>query len=209
MCYDTPAMPDIARLRITLDAVEPAVERRVAVPAEIQLDNLHLVFQAVMPWENYHLYEFRAGGIAWGIPDPDVRGFSPTEPRPASKATLADLRAAAEGERFSYAYDFGDGWEHSVVVEAVVAAAPDVLYPRLIGARGRCPPEDVGGPWGYADYLEAIADPNHERHEELIAWRGPGFDPAVVDEDAIRRSLAGLARRFQRRKAKETKPPAW
>jgi hypothetical protein len=201
-------MTKIARLKITLDDVQPAVVRRVAVPADIRLDDLHLVFQIAMPWENYHLYEFRAGGIAWGIPDPDVRGFSPTEPRPASKATLADLLAEAGGQRFAYEYDFGDGWEHSVEVDAIVAPAPDVAYPRLIGAEGRCPPEDVGGPRGYARYLEAIADPKHERHEELIAWRGPGFDPAAVDEAAIRRGLAGLAKRFLWRKGKGMKKSA-
>jgi hypothetical protein len=198
-------MPDIARLRITLDNVEPAVERRVEVPAEIRLDDLHLVIQAAMPWENYHLYEFRAGGIAWGIPDPDVPDFSPSEPRPADKATLAALLAETGGQRFAYEYDFGDGWGHSIEVEAIVAAAPDVAYPQLISARGRCPPEDVGGPWGYADYLDAIADPKHERHKELIQWRGPGFNPAVVDEAAIRKSLAGLAKRFLRRRGKSTR----
>jgi Plasmid pRiA4b ORF-3-like protein len=204
-CTPAPPMPNIARLKITLDNVAPAVERRVEVPADIRLDDLHLVIQVAMPWDNYHLYEFRAGAIAWGIPDPDVRGFSPSEPRPASKATLADLLAEAGGERFAYAYDFGDGWEHSVEVEAIVAAVPDITYPRLIGAHGRCPPEDVGGPWGYADYLDAIADPKHERYEELIEWRGPGFDPAIVDEAAIHKGLASLAKRLLRRKGKGTK----
>jgi hypothetical protein len=85
-------------------------------------------------------------------------------------------------------------------VEAVAEGAADVAYPRLIAAQGACPPEDVGGPWGYADYLEAIADPKHERHAEMIEWRGPGFDPAVVDETAIHERLAALASRLGRRK---------
>lgn len=197
-----PTMPQIARLNITLDHVEPTIMRRVEVPADIRLDDLHLVVQVAMGWENYHLYEFRVGEMAWSIPDPDIRGFSPDEPLAASKATLADLLAQAGGKIFQYVYDFGDGWEHTVKVEAIAEAAPDAVYPRLVAAERACPPEDVGGPWGYADYLEAIADPKHERHAELIEWRGPGFDPALVDEESIRRELASLASRLARRKPK-------
>lgn len=122
--------------------------RRVEVPLEIRLDDLHLIMQVAVGWENYHLYEFRVGRAAWGIPDPDIRGFSPSGPRSARKGTLADLLAAPRSRTFKYLYDFGDGWEHSVKVEAVVEAVPDVAYPRLIAAEGACPPEDVGRPWG-------------------------------------------------------------
>jgi hypothetical protein len=193
-------MPHIARLKITLDEIEPTVMRRVEVPADIRLDDLHLVVQIAMGWENYHLYEFRVGDMAWGIPDPDIRGFSPDEPLAARKATLADLLAHAGGKTFQYAYDFGDGWEHTVTVEAIAEAAPDAVYPRLVAAERACPPEDVGGPWGYAEYLKAIANRRHKRHRELTAWRGPGFDPAAVDEESIRKELASLARRMARRK---------
>jgi hypothetical protein len=195
-------MPEIARLKITLDSVEPTVMRRIEAPVDIRLDDLHLAIQMAMPWENYHLYEFRVGRtLSWGIPDPDVHGFSPDDEQlDAAKATLADLLDQAGRKAFKYVYDFGDDWEHSIKVEAIAEGAAGVAYPRLIAAQGACPPEDVGGPWGYADYLEAIADPKHKCHAEMIEWSGPGFDPAVVDETAIQKSLAALANRLARRK---------
>jgi hypothetical protein len=195
-------MPQIARLKITLDNVQPRVLRRVEVPVDIRLDDLHLVIQEAMGWENYHLYEFRAGDTAWGIPDPDFPGYAPEEDHAASKSTLADILANGGGKAFKYLYDFGDGWEHGIKVEAVAEAAADadVAYPRLIAAKSACPPEDVGGPWGYGNYLEIMADPKHERHAELVEWRGPGFDPEAVDEAAIHRRLAAIAKRLARRK---------
>ena len=197
-------MTRIARLRITLDDVTPAVVRLIEVPLSIRLDDLHLVIQVVMGWENYHLYEFRLDDMAWGILDPDGV-FTDDDPLPAKKATLADLIAGGNTTAFQYAYDFGDGWEHTVVVEAIADADPGVVYPRLVTAEGQCPPEDVGGPWGYAEYLEAINDPQHERHDEMIEWRGPGFDPSAIDAAAIAKELAALAKRFSRRKGRTAK----
>lgn len=196
-------MPDVARLKITLDEVRPRVVRRLEVPLDVRLDDLHLIVQAAMPWENYHLYEFRAGKVAWGEPDPEW-DFPGSSPLPARKATLRDLLGGTR-RSFSYVYDFGNDWRHSVRVEAIGEADPETAYPRLLTAQGRCPPEDVGGPWGYESYLEAMADPGHERHAEMIEWRGPSFDPATVDETAIRKELARLAKRFARRKP-NTKP---
>ena len=102
---------------------------------------------------------------------------------------------------FKYLYDFGDGWEHTVKIERVGDPAPSLAYPRLIDAQGRCPPEDVGGPWGYAEFLEAIMDPGHERHAELTEWYGVTFDPQSIERDAIDSELAKLARRWSRKPA--------
>src|ERR1700719_3146168 len=87
----------------------------------------------------------------------------------------------------------------SVKREAVVDAEPEATYPRLLSAQGRCPPEDVGGTWGYAQYLEAMADPKHDRHAEMVDWRGPDFDPNTVDEANIRKALLSFAKRSQRK----------
>jgi hypothetical protein len=193
----------IARLKVTLAHVEPTVVRRIEVPLDITLSNLHLVIQVVMPWWNYHLYEFRARTHHWGLlPDPG-NGW-PGMPRvlSAATATLADLTATSGAKTFVYTYDFGDDWEHKVKIEKTGDPAAGADYPRLVDASGRCPPEDVGGPWGYAEYLEAIADPKHERHVELVEWRGAGFDPNVVDMASIRNDLAKLAKRWSRSKPK-------
>ena len=150
----------IARLKITLDDVEPAVIRRVEAPFDIRLDRLHLLIQAGMGWTNSHLYEIRAGDVGWGIPDP---GW-PDGPLDARKARLADVIEDVGTKTLRYVYDFGDGWEHTIKIERLGDPEPGITYPRLIEASGRCPPEDVGGPWGYGELLEAIADPKHERH---------------------------------------------
>jgi hypothetical protein len=190
----------IARLKITLDHVEPAVMRRLEVPFDIKLSDLHLVIQAAMPWRNYHLYEFRARNHRWGLPAPDFDW--PDMPRVlAAKGTsLAELIAITAAKTFIYVYDFGDDWQHKVKIEKTCEPAPGVAYPRLTEAGGRCPPEDVGGPWGYAGYLEAIADPNHERHAEMVEWRGAHFDPTVIDVAGIEKGLAKLAKRWSRPK---------
>jgi Plasmid pRiA4b ORF-3-like protein len=194
----------IARLKITLDDVEPKVLHRIEVPASILLSDLHLVIQAAMPWWNYHLYEFRVREMRWGLPDPEFDW--PGSPRvlPAKTFTLADLIGSTGAKTIKYLYDFGDGWEHAVKIEKIVEPEPGATYPRLVDAKGRCPPEDAGGPWGYADYLKAIADPSHENHEDMIRWRGPGFDPNTVDAADIEKEFAKLARKWAR---KATKPP--
>lgn len=184
----------IAQLKITLDEVEPAVMRRVEVPLRIRLDRLHLVFQAAIGWTNSHLYEIRARDVGWGIPDPDY-GDGPLDGR---KAHLADVLEDIGTKSLKYLYDFGDGWEHSVRVERITEAVPGIAYPRLIAATGRCPPEDVGGPWGYHDFLEAIADLDHEQHAESVKWIGENFDPTAVDTERLARDLAALAKRWSR-----------
>ncbi len=97
-----------------------------------------------------------------------------------------------------YLYDFGDCWEHTVRVERVTDPLPGIVYPRLVEAVGRCPPEDVGGPPGYEEFLAAIADPSHERHAEFVEWLGGPFDPAAVDADRHAQALASLAKRWSR-----------
>ena len=158
----------IVHLRIKLDDVEPAVVRRVEVPLTIRLDRLHLVLQAAMGWTNSHLYEIRARDVGWGSPDPDF-GDGPLDAR---KARLIDVLEDVGAKSLKYLYDFGDGWEHSVRIERITDAVPGIVYPRLIEAAGRCPPEDVGGPWGYREFLVAIADPNHQEHAEMLQWIG-------------------------------------
>jgi hypothetical protein len=185
----------IAHLRIKLNDVEPAVVRRVEVPLTIRLDRLHLVLQAGMGWTNSHLYEIRARDVGWGSPDPDF-GDGPLD---ASKARLIDVLEDVGTKSLKYLYDFGDGWEHSVRIERITDAVPGIVYPRLIDAAGRCPPEDVGGPWGYREFLDAIADPNHQEHAERLQWIGRNFDPNDVDAEALAQAVHGLAKKSTRR----------
>jgi len=191
------ATRSIARLKIGLDGVEPAVMRRLEVPLDLRLDRLHLIIQIAMGWDNKHLYEFCDRDVRWGIPDPDIPGFS-ADPLDASKATLFDVIEDSGVNTLKYLYDFGDGWEHSIKIERIGPADPNGSYPSLIEAVGRCPPEDVGGPLAYEEFLEAIADPKHERHVEMRQWIGADFVLKDVDAAAIGLEIRKMASEWTR-----------
>ena len=182
-------------LKVTLDDVEPKVLRRIEVPADIKLDRLHLTLQAALGWTNSHLFELRARDVGWGIPSPDW----PDGPLDARKVKLIDVLEDAGTKTLRYLYDYGDGWEHTIKVERMIPADTNIAYPRLIEASGRCPPEDVGGPWGYAELLAAIDDPKHERHADLGDWIRDDFDPKAVNADARTQEVEELAKRWSRK----------
>jgi hypothetical protein len=195
--------PSIARLRVTLDDVEPAVLRRLEVPLDLRLDRLHLVLQAALGWTNSHLWEFRARDTGWGLPDPEWdTGSGPLDAR---KTTLQKVLEDTGTKTLKYLYDFGDGWEHTIRVERIAAADPSQTYPVLLEAAGRCPPEDVGGPPGYEGFLAALADPAHESHADMLEWCPDGFDPQAVDPVRIEQALHKTAARWTR-KPKEKSP---
>jgi Plasmid pRiA4b ORF-3-like protein len=185
----------IIRIAITLLDVDPAIWRRIEVPASMTLEGLHDVVQILMGWADYHLHHFQFGDVMYGVPAPDDREMN--DGRKVKLWTVLD-----DGERvFLYLYDYGDGWCCVVVLEAVAPAIPGVAYPRLVDGARRGPPEDVGGPWDYSEFLEATADPKHERHKELLEWCDGDFDPQQFDIDTINRRLASLApRKSPRRK---------
>ena len=190
----------IARLKITLDDVKPTVLRRIEVPFDIGLDRLHLTIQAAMGWTNSHLYEIRAGDVGWSTPIPDVDGAG--DFLDARKARLNDVLADVGTKTLRYVYDFGDGWEHTIKIERLIDPEPGTLYPRLTEASGRCPPEDVGGPFGYAEFLEAMRDPKHERHAEFAGWIDEDdFDPTTVGADRLTEHVAALAKYWARKPA--------
>ena len=187
----------ITRLKITLEDIEPVVSRTLEVPADIRLERLHLVIQAAMGWENYHLYEFMVGETRWGLPDPDFFG---TDALPVAKSSLADVASTAGTAPIRYIYDFGDNWVHRIDAETIGDPVPGNLYPRLTDITGRCPPEDVGGLPGYEDFLDAVGDPNHPEHENMIRWAGGPFDPHVPDADELRLEVLKLAKKWKPRK---------
>jgi hypothetical protein len=197
-------MTAIVRLKVTLEDVEPQVMRRLDVPLKIRLDRLHLVLQVAMGWTDSHLYEFTAGGTDWGVPDADFGGG----PMPATKTMLDDVIKDTAARTIHYLYDFGDGWDHVIKIERIGEGDPQARYPQLVAAQGRCPPEDVGGPPGYAEFLAAIADPTHEEHDSMLTWCGGAFDPKTPDVEHIADELDRLARRWapRPRKLKTTSP---
>ena len=181
--------PSVAVLKITLDDVEPAVMRRIVVPADIRLDRLHLVIQAAMGWTNSHLYEVRIGDTGW--PDGWYEG-----PLDAKKARLGTALADAGRKTFTYLYDFGDGWSHTIKLEKIAPAISGTPNIFLLDAAGRCPPEDCGGAPGYENLLQILSNPDHEEHEKTLTWAEGRFDPALANQPALEAAIDRLARRW-------------
>ena len=174
----------IFQLKITLRGSRPPIWRRIQVPGNITLERLHYIFQNVMGWTNSHLHQFIINGEYYGVPDDDFY----TETKNEKRVKLGSV-VSTSGEKFIYEYDFGDSWEHLVIVEKVLSPEKDVNYPICLKGKRECPPEDCGGVWGYEELLEAIKDPNHPEYEEWIEWVGDDFDPEFFDIDDVNERL--------------------
>jgi hypothetical protein len=180
----------VHQLKISLRGVsKPPVWRRVAVPADITLAELHEVILGAMGWHGGHLHVFSAGWEEYGTPDPGLGHADDAAVR------LLEL-LAVPGDKLRYTYDFGDDWEHDILLEEVLPEAPGSTYPSCVAGRGACPPEDCGGPWGYADLKEILADPGHEQHQDMLDWlgldSGEEFDPRAFSIDAVNARLTSV-----------------
>ena len=181
------------RLKVTLRESRPPIWRRFVVPSDITLKRCHDALQAVMGWTNSHLHQFEARGVVYGTSDPEY-GFR----RISENRTTLDQVLLKPRDRMKYEYDFGDGWEHDIVLEAVLPSEPDGLYPRIEGGKRACPPEDVGGVHGYAHFLEAIGDPEHPEHRDMVDWAGSTFDPDAFTVRQANLDILGGWTRIQR-----------
>jgi hypothetical protein len=170
----------IFQLKITLKRSKPAIWRRIQVPGNITLERLHHIFQIVMGWSNFHLHQFIIKYEYYGTPDPDFFEEIHNE----SRTKLGSV-VSKPGDKFIYDYDFGDSWEHHVIVEKILSPEKNVNYPVCIKGKRACPPEDCGGIWGYENLLEAIKDPKHPEHEDLLEWVGEDFDPEFFDIEEV------------------------
>ncbi|MBI5899698.1 MAG: plasmid pRiA4b ORF-3 family protein [Rhodocyclales bacterium] len=169
-------------LRIDLAHLKPAIWRRIEVPSDIGLSKLHNVIQMAFDWTDSHLHGFNIGNAIYGPGDPDPFGFGMKE-LDERKHKLSSVAKA--GDRFTYTYDFGDDWIHAIKVEKVTQVEPGVHYPRCTAGKNAAPPDDCGGPWGYAELLRALADPSHPDREELLEWLDEDFDPKAFDIDDL------------------------
>ena len=195
-----PHRRSIYLLHITLADITPGVWRRVAVPGTYSLHDLHFVIQIAFGWEIQHLYEFELEGTTYHDPIPEDR---PDGPDP-QEAILSQL-PLSQGTRFRYTYDFGDDWTHGLSVEGVAPQPAGFSAPLLLGGARAAPPENVGGPWGYARFLTALQNPKAPGGRELTEWYGRPFDPEFWNPQAVSAAFARLSRhstpRRPRRKA--------
>ncbi|PZO11237.1 MAG: hypothetical protein DCF25_19790 [Leptolyngbya foveolarum] len=177
----------IYQIKITLRDGRPPIWRRVQVRSSELLEHLHYVIQLSMGWTNSHLHSFSIQGIEYGVPMPEFN-MDGMEIHDEAKVKLSKV-IPGEKFKFSYLYDFGDSWEHEIVVEKMLEAEPEVDYPICIKAKRACPPEDCGGIWGYRDFLETVQDPEHPEHEEMLEWVGGSFDPEDAELEEANEQL--------------------
>jgi hypothetical protein len=187
MSQHIPVHNGIVQIKVKLLGVsKPPVWRQLQLRADTRLDQLHEILQAALGWENYHMHVFSLGDEEFGVPDPEL-GFSDER-----KVTLGELTDI--GTRFRYTYDFGDDWQHEILVEDLLDLDPETHYPILIAAKGACPPEDCGSAWGYANLKEILADPTHDEHQDMLEWLGlddaSEFDPNAVPTQNTNYELA-------------------
>lgn len=187
-------MRQMYKLKISLLHIEPEIWRRVVVPRHIHLGQLHDVIQCVMGWTDTHLHEFSQGNRHFGVPD-----FDFDEPSRLTKESNTKLHKllSAPGDRLDYVYDMGDYWEHAIVLEQILPTDTDKPITSCLGGERGCPPEDVGGPWSYAEFLEALGDPNHEEHDHWVDWAGEYFHAEEFDLSGTNNRLTNLTSRWR------------
>src|SRR4051812_5034249 len=182
----------VYQFKIMLVDSEPPIWRRIQV-LDGALDKLHEHIQTAMGWTNSHLHRFDIGGQQYGDPSQFEEDFAEFKLIDSTRTLISEI-LPREGKRFSfsYEYDFGDGWAHEVLFEGSPQRELKQKYPLCLEGEGACPPEDVGGLGGYAEFLAAISNTRHKRHKELLEWSGP-FDPAEFDaQEASEAMKVGL-----------------
>jgi len=171
----------IYQIQIALTRFKPKIWRRLLIPSDLLLSDFHFIIQISMGWENDHLYQFIKGKIFLSPEDntTDVE---------YKKIKISDL-LKKEKEKIVYEYDFGDGWEHDVLLEKILPDNEKLTFPVCLEGKMACPPEDCGGIWGYSDMLEILKQPKHEEYDNIIEWLGEEFDPEHFDKEAVNKIL--------------------
>jgi hypothetical protein len=178
----------VYQFKITLKEIKPPIWRRIQVPETYSFWDLHVAIQDAMGWSDSHLHLFEIQHPATdeiveiGIPDEDFE--DEFETLPGWKKKIADY-FSMENPKAEYIYDFGDNWEHTIILEEILPRDEKTAYPICIKGKRACPPEDCGGPWGYGDLLETINDPDDEEYEDTMEWLGGEFDSEHFDPDDV------------------------
>jgi len=184
-------LPSGYRLLATIRGIEPTIWRRLEVREDLTLGQLHEVMQVIFGWNTTHSHAWDAGERRFGRPDQ----MDEADVIDDRKVTLNDLMLDV-GEALTYWYDFGDGWRVRVELEAILPAQERPAA-RCLNGRRAGPPDDCGGPPGFADILATLAGPPSERRREVTRWLGPDFDPEAFDPDDSNAALARRNRRWQ------------
>jgi hypothetical protein len=179
-----PPETQIYQITIALQGSDPPIWRRIQVRGDTPLDGLHDIIQVAMGWTDSHMHQFIVGEAYFGPPVPYDDGLQMSD---ETEFKLSQI-TKDEGSAFLYEYDFGDSWTHELLVEKTLSPA-ETKYPICLAGERACPPEDVGGVWGYKGFLEAIRDPDHPEHEDYLEWIGGEFDPEAFDLEGVNATL--------------------
>jgi hypothetical protein len=180
----------VYQVKAVLLETDPPIWRRFLIPSHVTLHRLHLVLQAVMGWTNSHLYRFQIGNQEYGEPSPDNE-FYELDFKNSRRTKLGQV-PLKKRSTFRYEYDFGDSWLHKLVIEDILERKPDTQYPVCVAGERACPPEDCGGPYGYAELLEIIRNPEHEEYSDRMIWLGGPFDPEAFDLNGVNVMLRAM-----------------
>ncbi|WP_182870549.1 plasmid pRiA4b ORF-3 family protein [Stieleria mannarensis] len=187
-----PAAERLYQLKITLLDSTPAIWRRIQT-RNCALDKLHERIQTAMGWTNSHLHRFKINGEVYGDSLLLDDGFTDFECVDSTVTKISEI-VPHSGSRFAfrYEYDFGDSWQHEVLFEGCLRAEKGLRYPICVEGERACPPEDVGGVWGYAEFLGVLADPEHEDHDHFTQWAGPFNADEFNPKKATKKMQRGL-----------------
>jgi hypothetical protein len=180
----------VYQYKIVLNEIKPITWRRIVVPASYSFWDLHVAIQDAMGWSDSHLHLFRitnprTGQIdAFGIPDDDPIDEE-MDCLPGWEMPIAEY-FTKPGDKAEYEYDFGDSWEHGLVLEGILLKQSKIKYPICLAGARACPPEDCGGVYGYRDMLKIIQNPSHGEHESMLEWLGGKYDPDVFDPNKVK-----------------------
>ncbi|MBI3582193.1 MAG: plasmid pRiA4b ORF-3 family protein [Nitrospinae bacterium] len=181
----------IYQVKITLRGIKPPIWRRFQVESNVTLGRFHKIIQAVMGWWDGHLHQFRVGNTCYTNLDPeeDLERFD--DARDEDEAKLSSVMNQTR-KKIIYEYDFGDGWEHDILLEKVIKSKELVRYPTCIAGKRSCPPEDCGGVWGYQNLLDVLKNPNHPEYKEMREWVPEWFDSEEFELDEVNEALRAL-----------------
>ncbi len=179
----------VYQIQIALNGSNPKIWRRVLVPSDMLLSDLHKVIQTVMGWTNSHLHQFIKDKTFYLLKRDDNDFWGEMNDIDYSDIKISDL-LKKEKDKMVYEYDFGDSWEHNIILEKINTADENETLPICLTGKNSCPPEDCGGILGYENMLEILKDPDHEDHEDYVEWLGEAeHDPSYFDKDLINKML--------------------
>ena len=180
----------IYQIQIALKEVKPKVWRRVLIPSDLLLSDFHKIIQTTMGWSNFHLHQFIFNDIFYSVKHPDDDFWDDTDTVDYSKKKLrVSSFLKKEKDKILYEYDFGDGWEHDIILEKILPVDSNIKYPVCLTGKMNCPPEDCGGAYGYANLREILKQPDHEEYNDSLEWLGREFDPTFFDKNEVNECL--------------------